>query len=225
VIAAADPVAPLAVARAGGFGLGVRALPVPSDEDGWRPAGAVAEDLGVLLPRAIAAAGPRAVGATWLLEKHAWFVAGAQLAALLVHGAMPPARALWVRCGASGWPEAVALPTAGWAPADGARIAAALEAHLVPLVEALAAHRARRPLWRSAGDRLGQAALWCGEAFGARGRAWALASDALAAPTALRAPAGFALRGGEPFRRRTGCCLSRRCPDGATCPDCPLALR
>lgn len=223
--AVAFPVAPLAHARAGGFGLGVRATPAPP---GWHEAGAAARDarlLGSLLARTADAAGTRAgaVAATWYLEKHAWFACGAALGGLLVHGAMPPLGRAFVRHAGEGWVDAIAVPEQGWEPADPAVLAARLEAHLAPLVAALTDRRPARALWLCAGDRLGQAALWCGQAFGDRAAAWSLAAEALAAPTALKAAPGFAMRAGEPFRRRRGCCLSHRCDDGATCDDCPLS--
>jgi hypothetical protein len=230
VSVAVDLLAPLAAARANWFGLALRAAPVPAGEEGWRPAGAAAADpalLEALLARTAAGAGTRspAVAATWHLEKHAWHVASAALAGVLVHGALPPLEGALLRDGEQGWAEAVALAPAGWAPAGGAALARALEAHLTPVVHACARHRPRRALWRSVGDRLGQAALWCGEAFGDRAAAWALGEEALAAPTALRAPAGFALVDGAPARRRTGCCLSHRRPGGPVCADCPLGAR
>lgn len=223
--AVAFPVAPLAHARAGGFGLGVRATPAPP---GWHEAGAAAGDarlLTSLLARTCHAAGTRAgaVAATWYLEKHAWLACGAALAGLLVHGAVPPLDRAFVRHADEGWVDAIAVPEHGWERADPAVLAALLEAHLAPLVAALSDRRPARALWLCAGDRLGQAAIWCGEAFGDRTAAWSLAAAALEAPTALEAPAGLTLREGEPFRRRRGCCLSHRCPAGATCDDCPLS--
>lgn len=219
------PIAPLAAARAGGFGLGVRATPAPA---GWREAGAAARGPGLLdslLARIAGAAGTRsaAVAATWYLEKHAWHACGAALAGLLVHGAVPPLDRTFVHHAREGWVDAIAVPEDGWEQASPAVLAARLEAHLSPVVAALGGRRPARALWLCAGDRLAQAALWCGEALGCRADAWSLATEVLAAPTALQAPAGFALWEGEPFRRRRGCCLSHRCPSGATCADCPLS--
>jgi hypothetical protein len=227
VSVAVDLIRPLAAARANGFGLDVRAAPAPADEPGWRPAHAAARDpelLEALLDRTAVAAGTgsRAVAATWHLEKHAWHAAAPSLAALLVHGAMPPLDESLLRDGEHGWAEAIAVPVANWAPADGERLATRLEAHVAPVVEALSRHRSSRSLWRCVGDRLGQAALWCGEAFGDRRHAWTLASEALAAPTALAAPPRFALVDGRPYRRRTGCCLSHRCASELICEDCVL---
>lgn len=224
---AVDLIRPLAAARANGFGLEVCAAPPPASEAGWRPAHAAARDpalLDALLDRTAAAAGTnsRAVGATWHLEKHAWYAASASLAAMLVHGTIPPLDDALLRDGEQGWAEAIALPASHWAPADGEELATRLEAHLEPVVEALTRHRPRRALWRCAGDRLGQAALWCGEAFRDRRRTWTLASEALAAPTALAAPARFELVDGGPYRRRIGCCLSHRSPGGLICEDCTL---
>ena len=223
-----DRVALLAAGRMGDFGLPVRRVDAVAGLEGWRPAGATAADPSLrqeLLARAIVGAGTASAGVavTWQLEKHAWFLAAGAIGGLLSCDAMAPLDEAWLYDGEHGWVEAVALPADGWVPADGAQLAARLEAHLTPLVEALSAFRARRALWRSVGDRLAQAALWCGEAFDERGPAWVLCGDALAAPSALRAPAGLELRDGRPFRRRTGCCLSHRCAGGATCEDCPLA--
>lgn len=224
---AVDLIAPLVAARANGHGLAIRPAPLPADATGWLSAGTFARDRELLaeaLERTARAAGTasRAVAATWLLEKHAWHVASAALAAVLVHGAVPPLDGALVQLGEHGWADAIALPPDDWEPAGGRVLAARLAAHHGPLVEALAPYRSRRALWRSVGDRLGQAALWCGEAFDDHRRAWAIAAEALTAVTALAAPAGFELLDGAPFRRRTGCCLSHRCPDGRVCDDCPL---
>jgi FhuF 2Fe-2S C-terminal domain len=154
-----------------------------------------------------------AVAATWQLEKHAWYVAYAALE----RGAIPPLHAARLHIGEHGWAEGIELPGDGWEVGDGVAIAAALEAHLAPLVDELSGYRPRRALWRSVGDRIAQAALWV--------PAIELAEEILAAPTAFHAPAGFELRDGEPFRRRTGCCLSHRCEGGTVCEDCPLATR
>ena len=222
VAAGQDLLAPIAAARANDFGLAVR--PLPGDPAGWRPAAAV-PDLGPLLDAVAAGAGTasRAVAATWLLEGHAWSVASAALAAVLVHGLAPPLDRGLVRDLPGGTVEALALPAEGWDPCDGGQLAARLEAHHAPLVEALGAFRPRRALWRSVGDRVGQAAIWCAEAFGDRDAALALASDVLSAPTALRAPAVFAVVDGAARRRRAGCCLSFRVPGGDVCPDCRIA--
>ena len=222
--ATTHPVDAIAAARAGGFGLPLQRLPEAGDP-GWRPAGAAAADAALreeLLRSSADATGTGSpmVAATWLLEKHAWHVAAVALGSVLLDGRVPPLERLLVRDGAEGWVEALALPGDGWRPGGAKELAAGFEAHLAPLVEELAAHRARRPLWRSAGDRLGQAALWCGEAFGDSARAVRLAADVLTAPTALRAPARFTVHEGVPFRRRTGCCLSYRCPGEVSCEDC-----
>jgi iron complex transport system ATP-binding protein len=225
VTVATDLVGPVAALRAGGFALPVAEQPVA--DDGWRPAALAATDAALradLLARTTRGTGTRslAVAATWQLEKHAWFVAAAALGGLLVHGRMPPLDRLSVRDGEHGWVEELALPATGWERGDGAFLAGRLEAHLLPLVDALGAHRPRRALWRCAGDRLGQAALWCGEAVGDPAAACALAAGALGAPTALAAEPRFTLHDGRAARRRTGCCLSFRCPDAATCADCPV---
>jgi hypothetical protein len=212
-----DLVAPIAAARANGFGLGVHRAAEISGETGWQPA----EVASPVLHPALADELPSpAVAATWQVEGHAWFVAAASLAGVLVHGRVPPLDRALLRYGSEGRPEAIALPADGWRPAGGADVAAAIAEHLEPLVDALSAHRRARPLWRSAGDRLGQAARWCADAFGENDRAIAIATAALEAPTALRAEPGFSIEDGQPYRRRTGCCLAYRLPDTPRCVDC-----
>lgn len=230
---------PIAAARAGGFGLGVE--PVAATGPDWRRA-PMPGDLEEQLDRigAATATSSRAIAATWQLEKHAWLAGGAALAGLLVHGALPPLDDALVLDAEEGWPAAMALPDAGWqhvpsetpgvsepghgpGTADAGRaLAELLEAHHAPLVDALGAFRPRRALWRSVGDRLGQAARWCGEAFDASDEAVALVEAALAAPTALHAPAVFTIVEGRPQRRRAGCCLSHRIPGGVLCEDCRI---
>jgi hypothetical protein len=223
---AANPVLAIAQAEALGYRLDVRTLPVPQ-EPGWRPAHAAARDpllMERLLARSAVVAGTRAraVAATWHLEKHAWFAAAAALGGLLSRGELPPLDTAWVRDGEAGWVEAVAIPVEGWSPGGGAELADALSAHLEPVVEALTRHRGRRALWRSVGDRLGQAALWAADAFDER--ALALAADALEAPTPLASPRSFEIVEGRPTRRRTGCCLSHRCDGAIVCADCVLGV-
>jgi hypothetical protein len=200
----------VAALRANGFGLAVVTGPV--EGPGWRDAHDVAalHDL-VDRTEAVLSPAPRAVAAAWHLEKHAWHAASLVVAALLLGRALPPLERAQVRDGTHGWTEAIAVPPHGWAGrATAVDAAEQLEAHLAPVVAALSA------------DRVGQAAVWCGEALGARAAAWAAGAGILAAHTRLRAHAGFHLRDGEPFRRRGGCCLSYRCADGELCPDCPL---
>ncbi|WP_205695791.1 hypothetical protein [Conexibacter sp. SYSU D00693] len=225
----ADPVAPLTVARHNDFALPLRALPHTDEAAGWRPGDACARDAALreeLLGRAaqVAAGAPVAMSVTGLVESHTWYVTAAAMSALLVHGALPPLDRLEVHDSAFGYVDGVALPCDGWTcPADPAALAQALHLHLEPLVEALSEHRARRPLWRSVGDRIGQAANWCAGAYG-HDRAWALGGAVLDADTPFRGPAGFEVVDGAPFRRRTGCCLTHRCAGAELCPDCPTQV-
>jgi hypothetical protein len=222
VVPTTSPLDRIATARANGFGLAVVAGPAAGA--GWRAAHDVAplDALVARTERALHPA-PPAVAAAWHLEKHAWHAASLVLAALLVDGSLPPLGGAQVLDGPHGWTDAIAVRPGGWArgaaPVDAAEL---LEAHLAPVIGALAGRRAERALWREAADRVGQATLWCGEAFGRRADAWAAGAALLSAHTRLRAHAGFVLRDGEPFRRRGGCCLSYRCADGVLCDDCPL---
>ena len=204
--------APIAAARANGFGLGVHRTEEVDGEPRWHRACDL-QPLPTGLPST-------AVAATWQIEGHGWFVAAVALAGVLVHGRTPPLDRALLRYGDENRPEAIALPADGWRRAGGPGLARAVEAHLAPLVDALSAHRRPRPLWRSAGDRLGQAARWCADAFADNERAIAIATAALDAPTALRAEPGFSIEDGEPFRRRTGCCLAYKLSATPRCADC-----
>ncbi len=97
-----------------------------------------------------------------------------------------------------------------------------------PLVEAIAARRLRAPraLWRAAGDRVGQAFLWCAEAFADGDLAARLATRMIAPPSPLHVPLRSA-RGedGTPFHLRASCCLYHRVPGAVLCPGCPLRRR
>jgi hypothetical protein len=216
----------IVAARANGFGLAI--VPGPQDGPGWHDVHAVAGDAALCDERvglAHAASGSdlEAVGVAWIVENHAWHVASLVVAAQVVDSTLPPLDRLQLLHNASGIHDAVAVPRDGWRHADPVEAAAALDAHLGPLVEAFRGRRAARALWREAGDRVGQAVQWCGEAFGAREHAWSIGAQILAAPTRLRAPARFELRDGAPFRLRSGCCLAHRMPGQAPCADCPLA--
>ncbi len=110
-----------------------------------------------------------------------------------------------------------------------ARLHAELEAHLAPLLEAIAAATGRplTALWRSAGDRLGGAFLWLGEVAGMRERAWALGAQAMVGGGGpLAVGAGFRVLEhagiAEPTRNRRSCCLIWRAEDSDTCFTCPL---
>ena len=227
-VAAGAPLQRIVAARSGGFGLSV--CEGPLDGPGWRHGDAIATDAALredLLDRARRAAGTdmTALAVAWIVEKHAWHVASIVVAALLLDGTLPPLRRVQLLYGESGWPDAIAVPASGWEHADAADAARALDDHLAPVIAALGSRRAPRALWREAGDRIGQAALWCGEAFGAREHAWSIGAQLLVAPTRLRAPGQFRLRDGEPFRLRSGCCLAHRAPGGAACADCRLSAR
>jgi hypothetical protein len=213
----AGPVAVIAAARADGYGLGLEPGAPPAGARGWRGVQDV-EGLPDRVARATAVAGSAAVAATWILEKHAWLVAGLALAGMLRHRAIPDLGALLLHDADEGWPDALAvLDGACWLPAaDGRDLAEHLEVHFAPVIGALSRHRAEKPLWRSAGDRIGQAATWCGAAFGDPGGARALAVAALDARTALHAPSRFE----DGMRVRSGCCLAHRVAGMPRCDDC-----
>jgi ferric iron reductase protein FhuF len=102
---------------------------------------------------------------------------------------------------------------------------AALFAHVEPVVDALVTRRLRprRALWRAAGDRVGQAFLWCAEAFGAPARARRLAELVLLEDSPLHVPLRSAVgEDGTTYHLRASCCLNHRVPGAELCPGCPL---
>jgi hypothetical protein len=224
----ASPFDRVVAARANGFGLAVVAGPARGPE--WFDAHALVHDAALrderlALAHAESGSDLPAIGPAWLVESHAWAVGSLVVAALLADSSLPPLHLLQVLHGPRGLVDAVAVPPDGWRHADPTEAAVALDAHLGPLIDALRGRRAPRALWREASDRIGQAVLWCGEAFDAREEAWSIGAQILAAPTRLRAPARFELRDGAPFRLRTGCCLGHRTPGAAACSDCLLSAR
>jgi hypothetical protein len=191
----------------------------------------------LMLRAGVAAGTPlAAVPATWIVEKAAWFAAAAAFTHLLQRGACAPVEEMRFLHGDAGWAERVAVPPfdgrgvgargVGARDVGAAAFAIRFEAAFAPVVEALGAHRARRALWFSVGDRIAQAAMWTGAALDRTPEAIELATAVLASPTMLHAPARFAWGAdGTPSRRRVGCCLSYRCDDGARCADCPVQPR
>lgn len=103
-----------------------------------------------------------------------------------------------------------------------------MQAHLAPLLTAIAAATGRpeRALWRSAADRLGGAFLWLGEVVGMRERAWDLGARCMRTGGPLAGGAGFRVLEhagiAEPTRDRRGCCLIYRVEGNDTCFTCPL---
>jgi ferric iron reductase protein FhuF len=172
-----------------------------------------------------------AIGAQWWLERVAWLLAATGLAGVLACRAVPdlaPERVLIAERG--GLPAALALPDGPLARTGGgdAALAAALgdelRRHLAPLVAALAATRRRpaRALWRAAGDRTAQAALWAGEATGRPDDALALAVALLGSADPMGVPVRVAPGDdGRPVQMRSSCCLAHRAAAGVHCPGCP----
>jgi hypothetical protein len=223
----------VAEARAGGYGLAVEQRCEPGA--GWLPADELVREGGPLDGMVNAVAHQAGfdhppLGAQWLLEHHAW--QGASLtAAAMMSGWTPDLtpRNVLVRFH-DGALSGIALRSG---PVRELRDDAALAraghdavvAHVSPLVHALATRRLRaaRALWRSAGDRVGQAFLWCAEAFGDAERAARLATTTIAPPSPLHVPLRTARdEDGTPFHVRASCCLYHRVPGAAPCPGCPL---
>ena len=100
-----------------------------------------------------------------------------------------------------------------------------LEALLTPVVAAILARRLRaeRPLWRAAGDRVGQAVVWAGAAYGDPDRARRLGEAMLAPPSPMHVPLRTELTDeGVPYHVRASCCLYHRVPGAQVCAGCPL---
>jgi hypothetical protein len=255
-----DASSPLAdtLARLAPHGAGAHAPPHPPGP--WRAADRLAQDddaIAALLAQVGAEwrCERRDVQAMRVVEVWAWTVAFPAAAAILLDGRLPDVRAanvLLAHGPDAPWPPIAlraprfaALP--GDAAADHADVtrlapdrdalarelhAQLTEAHLAPLVERAAAltGRARRALWRGAGDRVAQAFVLVGDALGQPAAGERLASGALApgAPLPNRPPVvvrAFPRADGsdERVQLRDGCCLYYHVPDaGEHCLGCPL---
>lgn len=250
---AAPLAATLAAARAHFGGHDVLATRVVAPPD-WLPATAFARGgpaLDDLIARATttSATGRADIGGTLLAEGYAWALSVRAVGTLLFGARIPAMAADEVAFEfAAGDATITGAAFAGGAygiPGDGAegdpslvvlagedalldRLRAELQAHLTPVLEAIAAATGRplRALWRSAGDRLGGAFLWLGEVVGMRERAWDLGTRCMERGGPLAVGAGFRIveHAGivEPTRNRRSCCLIWRAEGQTTCFTCPL---
>jgi Ferric iron reductase FhuF-like transporter/FhuF 2Fe-2S C-terminal domain len=175
------------------------------------------------------------VGAQWWLERCAWLITSAAFACALSSGRLPSLRPADVLiASASGVPAGVAFRDVPLAwdrdgePGLAAVLREQVEAHLAPLVSSIAGLRLRpvRALWRAAGDRVVQSALWAGAATGRPERAAALARAVLVPGSPLAVPVRIAPgSSGEPVQQRASCCLAHRTPAKIVCENCPRAHR
>lgn len=180
----------------------------------------------------------RHVGAQWWFERCAFLVAAAAFACILTSRRVPsldPGSVLIL--GTGGIPSALAFRDVPLAHADSssddARLAAVardeIESHLEPLAVALTMQglRSAKALWRSAGDRMVQAALWIGTATERHDDAVALARGVLTPGSrmhvVIRLTASAGAAGCEHLR--SSCCLAHRAVGGVICSTCPLAHR
>lgn len=233
----------VAAARAGGFGLQVARRDAPGDGwieavDLWRDDGPLDELIDGVAR--LAATEHRHIGAQWLFEHSAWQAAALVSGTLMADARVPslePANVLLAMYDGSLWGIAVrggrVLGLEGDSGADIvvpderalARAAhTELVTHLAPLADAIVARRLRsaKPLWQSAGDRVGQAMLWCAQAFDDEPRARRLAELVVAPPSPMHVPIVTKVGDdGEPFHVRASCCLNHRTPDASLCAGCP----
>ena len=211
--------------RGGGFGLTVEQRDRPGE--GWLAADALDVRLDELVTGVCDLAGldHPPLGAEWLLEHCAWQGASLTVAALLdgwVPDLSPDNVLLWFRDGGV-W--GIALREVRVAGSDPRTGHDALVALLDPLVTALAQRRLRaaKPLWRAAGDRVGQAVVWAGAAYDDPGRARRAGEALLAPPSPMHVPLRTACgEDGTPLHVRASCCLYHRVPGAEVCAGCPL---
>ncbi|MGE4426637.1 MAG: hypothetical protein AB7G37_09325 [Solirubrobacteraceae bacterium] len=176
----------------------------------------------------------RHVGAQWWFERCAFLVTGAAIAFALTSRRMPSLRACDTFIVESdGIPAALGIADAplvldrpGVTDAELASVAREqIEGHLMPLAEAISTARLRSPvpLWRSAGDRTVQAALWVGSATDRREETVALARGILAPGTRMHVPVRLSAPLEDPTceHLRRSCCLAHRSGTGTICTGCP----
>jgi hypothetical protein len=172
---------------------------------------------------------PRGLPVAWYVEKVAWHVGSPLAAALVCAGTMPRLRpsGTWLRFTPYGLAIGVsATDDTACAPAGEHELAALFVDLIAPLIDTARAYgRPARTLWRHAGDRLADAFLWSGEAFGRRERAWGLAEAVLALDTPFAVPPRFTLEDDSATRVRRSCCLAYRLANTEPCGRCPLAHR
>jgi hypothetical protein len=220
----------LAEAEAFGYGLGIesgaRPGPAWTRLDRLSTAAEIERSLDALRT-VVGAPSPRGLPVAWYVEKVAWHVGSPLAAALVCAGTLPRLRpsATWLRFTPYGLAiGASAADDTACAPGGEHELAALFSTLMAPLVEAAGRYgRATRTLWRHAGDRLADAFLWSGEAFGCRERAWRLAEDVLALETPFSVPPRFALEDDSATRVRRTCCLAFRLADTEPCGRCPVA--
>src|SRR5688572_6179028 len=211
--------------RGHGFGLTVEQRDRPGD--GWLPAGALGDELDDLLAGIYDLAGIEhpGLGAEWLLEHCAWQGASLAVAAAL-DGWVPdlsPGNVLLRFRDGGVW--GIALREVRVAGAGPRAAHDALQALLTPVVAAITFRRLRaeRPLWRAAGDRVGQAVVWAGAAYEDPEAARRLGEAMLAPPSPMHVRLRTACTGdGVPYHVREGCCLYHRVPGADVCAGCPL---
>jgi hypothetical protein len=216
-------VARIAGASLDGFRPDLRVVGAPGPE--WMSIAALgtAEAAAERRARVRRSAGPGAparIGACWDVEGIAWFLGALVAGSMLGGGAVLVASpdSVWARIGPDGLAEGLAVSSDAFAAP--ARLAAArriLHELLAPVVE-VGARAPARVLWWHAGDRVADAVLWCGEAFGRPDDAKRLAYELLAPGVPYSVPLG--LEAGRARTRRT-CCLSRLTAGGEPCEGCP----
>jgi hypothetical protein len=154
------------------------------------------------------------------VEGIAWFIGALVAGSMLGAGVLlvASAHSVWARIGPDGLAEGLAVSSNAFAaPARPAAARRILRELLAPVVES-GPRAPARVLWWHAGDRIADAVLWCGEAFGQPGDATRIGQELLAPGFPYSVPLG--LEAGRARTRRT-CCLSRLTADGELCAGCP----
>jgi hypothetical protein len=221
--APAAVVARIAGASLDGFRPDLRVVGTPGPE--WTSIAALgtAETAAERRARVRCSAGPGAparIGASWDVEVIAWFLGALVAGSMLGTGVVLIASAdsVWARIGPDGLAEGLAVSsTALAAPARPAAARRILHELLAPIVEA-GARAPAHVLWWHAGDRVADAVLWCGQAFGQPDHATRIGHVLLAPGVPYSVPLG--LEAGRARTRRT-CCLSRLTAGGELCEGCP----
>jgi len=177
------------------------------------------------------------IRAEWLFESYARVLGELGTAFVIATGRLPELTAAnLLMASRNGLIAGVALRSCrmaagagGVGPAGNASAAESLRESLVALIGPFAAWfdrhglRPEKTLWKSAADRIAEAALWAGRAFDEPEAARGLAAEILGNPGPLRIPLETVVDPlGTERHSRVTCCLAYRAAGGSLCFACPL---